>query len=239
MKTRPGPLRFSGPPNRLLATLERPEFPPARACRVVLPDTGSLPLSVRKLRSATPRISTLSFRLPRFTPPGRYEGNIELGEERIPVVIDVASRTSLRFLRSRIVCREKPGARITAELTLLNRGNVEVAVPREDTFCVFADDGIARAMYRGLVEEDGDGKQRLDRIIDELAKAHGGLVRTTVLEGSGPLAPEEVRELTVELHFSHRLAGGHTYRGTWQVSGASLDVEIEVVAESNREETGQ
>ncbi len=239
MKTQPGPLRFSGTPNRLLATLERPEFPPARACRVIFPDTASLPLSVRKLRSAGTRISTLSFRLPRSTPPGLYKGNIELGEERIPVVIDVESRTSLRFLRSRIVCREKPGARITAELTLLNRGNVEVTVPREDTFCVFANDGIARAMYRGLVEEEGDGKQRLDRIMDELAKAHGGLVRVTVIEGSGPLAPEEVRELTVELHFSHRLVAGHTYRGTWPVSAASLDVEIEVVAESNREEAGR
>jgi hypothetical protein len=238
MRTQQGPLRFRGTPNRLLAMLERPEFPPPRTCRVIFPDTGSLPLSVRKLRSTGARISTLSFRLPRSTPPGLYEGNIELGEERIPVVIDVESRTSLRFLRSRIVCREKPGARITAELTLLNRGNVEVTVPREDTFCVFAEDGIARAMYRGLVEEDGDGRQRLDRIMDELAKAHGGLVRVTVSDGSGPLAPEEVRELAVELHFSHRLIGGHTYRGTWSVSEAGVEVEIEVIGESNGKEKG-
>lgn len=239
MNAQQAPLRFRGTPNRLLATLELPEFPPARACHVILPDAGSLPLSIRKLRSTEPVVSTLSFRLPKSTPPGSYEGNVELGEKRIPILVDVEARASLRFLRSRIVCREKPGARVTAELTLLNRGNVVVAVPREDTFCVFADDGIARAMYRGFVEEDGDGKQRLDRIMDELAKAHGGLVRVTVTEGSGLLAPEEVRDLTVELHFSHRLVGAHTYRGTWTVSLASLEVEIEVIGESNREEMGQ
>lgn len=240
MKNERGPLRFRGAPNRLLATLELPEaFPPAKVCRVVLPDAGSLPLSVRRLRSAAPVVSTLSFRLPKSTPPGSYEGNVELGERRIRVVVDVEPRASLRFIRSRVACRERAGARITADLALLNRGNVEVAVPREDTFCVFADDGIARAMYRGLVEEDGDGKQRLDRIMDELAKAHGGLVRVMVTEGSGPLAPEEVRDLTVELHFSHRLVDGHTYRGTWSVSEASLEVEIEVVGESHGKENGR
>ena len=36
---------------------------------------------------------------------------------------------------------------MTADLVLVNRGNVEVTVPREDKFCVFADDGLTRAMY--------------------------------------------------------------------------------------------
>jgi hypothetical protein len=240
MKYQRGPVRFKGPPNRLLATVELPEaFPTGKPCHVILANTDSLPLSVRRLRSAPPLVSTLSFRLPKSTPPGSYEGNVELGEKQIPVVVDVEPRVSSRFIRSRFACKERPGARTTAELVLLNRGNVEISVPREDTFCIFADDGLARAMYRGLVEEDGDGKQRIDRIMDELAKAHGGLVRVTVTEGSGPVAPEEVRELSVELHFSHRLVGGNTYRGTWSFSQASLEVEIEVVGELNREEKGQ
>ena len=35
-------------------------------------------------------------------------------------------------------------------------------------------------------------------------------MRVAVLEGAGRLAPEEVRELLVEFHFSHRLTAGHT-----------------------------
>lgn len=222
-------LRFRGAPTRVLATLELPEaFPPAHECRVTLPETGSLPLAVRPLRSTPPIVSTLSFRLPKSTPPGSYEGNMELGDRRIPIVVEVEARSSLRFVRPTIIHKGLPGARMSTELTLLNRGNVNVTIPDQDTFCVFDDGGVTSALYCGLVEEDSVGMQRIDRIMDELAKAHGGLVRVTVTKGSGRLAPEEVRELKVELHFSRRLNGGHTYRGTWSLSGASLEVEIEV-----------
>jgi len=234
------PLRFRGTPSRLLATVELEEGHPApKVCRVTLPEAGPLPLSVRRLRSAEPFVSTLSFRLPKSTPPGIYQGSVELGERHIPIVVDVEPRTSLRFLRPAVAFKGAPGAKTTAELVLLNRGNVEVSIPREDKFCVFDDEGVARAMYRGLIEEEGDGQQRLDRIMEELAKAHGGLVRVTVSKGSGPLAPEEVRELAVEFHFSRRLMGGHVYRGTWNVSEASLEVKIGVMGESKGEEKGR
>jgi hypothetical protein len=229
MKNEREPLRFKGAPTRVMATLElREAFPPAHDCRVTLPETGSLPLAIRPLRSTPPIVSTLSFRLPKSTPPGSYEGNIELGDKSIPIVVDVESRSSLRFMRPKITHKGVPGARMSTSLTILNRGNVNVTIPDEDTFCVFDDGGVTRALYLGLVEEDSAGKQRIDRIMDELAKAHGGLVRVTVTKGSGHLAPEGVRELEVELHFSRRLTGGHTYRGTWSFSGASLEVEIEV-----------
>jgi hypothetical protein len=230
MKREREPLRFRGAPTRLLATLEFPDvFPPAHVCRVTLPDTGSLPLAVRQLRSTPPVISVLSFRLPKSTPPGSYKGNMDLGDKRMPIVVDVESRSSLRFIRPSLKHIGMPGARISTELTLVNRGNVDVTVPDEDTFCVFDEGGVARALYWGLVEDNSGGRQRIDRIMDELAKAHGGLVRVTVTEGSGRVVPEEVRELEAELHFSRRLVSGHTYRGTWSVSGASLEVEIEVV----------
>jgi hypothetical protein len=229
MRNERDPLRFKGAPTRVLATLELPEaFPPAHDCRVTLPGTGSLSLAVRPLRSTPPIVSTLSFRLPMSTPPGSYKGSMELGDKRMPIVVDVESRSSLRFIRPKVTHKGAPGARMITELTLLNRGNVNVTIPDKATFCVFDDDGVTRALYHGLVEEDSVGKQRIERIMDELGKAHGGLVRLTVIKGSGRLAPEEVRELEVELHFSRRLAGGHTYRGTWSVSGASLEVEIEV-----------
>jgi hypothetical protein len=233
MKNERVPLRFKGAPTRVLATVELAEaYPTPSVCRVTLPETGSLPVSVRPLRSAAPMISLLSFRLPKSTPPGSYAGDMELGEKRIPIVVDVESRRSLRFIHSKFTHKGMPGAKIKTQLTLLNRGNVSITVSDEDTFCVFDDGGVARAFYLGLVEEDSGGKQRLDRIMDELAKAHGGLVRVTVTKGVGRVAPEEVRELEVEMHFSRRLIGGHTYRGTWSVSGASLEVEIEVLKNS-------
>jgi hypothetical protein len=240
MKQAPEFLRFRGAPARLLATVDYAEqVPPASACRVKLPNNGSLPLSVRRLGSKEPAVSVMSFRLPQSTPPGTYKGSVALGERQIPIEVEVEPRTSLRFIRAEFVHTVKPGGKVSTELVLMNRGNVDVEIPREDKFCVFDDSGIARALYQGLVEEDGAGEHRINRIMDELAKAHGGLVRVTVTEGSGRLAPEEVRELTVEFLFSRRLIGGHTYRGTWPVSEASLDVKVEVRGESEGKEKGR
>jgi hypothetical protein len=239
MKDERRPLRFRGTPTRLLATFQLPEaFLPSNVCRVTLPDRDSLPLAVRRLRSITPILSTLSFRLPKSTPPGSYPGNAELGKMRIPIVVDVEPQFRLRFIPPKFVHRGRLGGGISAELTLLNLGNVEVKIPAEDTFCVFDNSGVARAFYRGLADEDADGKPRIDRIMDELAKAHGGLMRVTVVEGSGRLAPEEARELRLDLRFSHRLIAGHTYRGTWSISEASLEVEIELSGKSSGEEKG-
>jgi hypothetical protein len=229
MKDKQEPLRFKGVPSRVLATLESAEgLPSSQACRVILAEMGSLPIAIRPLRSTPPIVSTLSFRLPKSTPPGLYKGNIEIGDQRIPIEVDVESRSSLRFIHPKFTHKGPPGAKVSAELMLLNRGNVSVTLPDKDSFCVFEDGGLARAFFRGLVEEDSDGTRRMDRILDEVAKAHGGLVIVTINKGAGRLAPEEVRELQVDLLLSRKLIGGRTYRGTWCVAGASLEVVIQV-----------
>lgn len=237
MKQGPEIFRFRGTPSRLLTAVEYAgKVPPPQSCRVTLAGRTALPLFVRRLRSEEPLMSVMSFRLPKSTPPGIYQGRVELGEQQIPIEVEVEPRTILRFLRPALFRRIKRGARITEELVLVNRGNVTIEIPKEDRFCVFDESGVARAIYRGLVEEDGDGEQRIDRVMDELAKSHGGLVRVTVSEGWGALAPEEVRTLKVEFHFSGRLIANRTYRGTWSVSEASLDVKVEVTRESEGEE---
>ncbi len=111
MKYQQGPLRFRGTPNRLLATLELPEGP---ACESLPRSLSQTPVPCRSafVGSAPPKpiVSTLSFRLPKSTPPGSYEGNVELGEKRIPILVDVEPRASLRFIRSWIRCRENDRA---------------------------------------------------------------------------------------------------------------------------------
>lgn len=231
-------LRFRGAPTRLSALLELPEaLGPANGCRVTLADGNWLPLNVRRHRSKAPMISTLSFRLPRSTPPGSYQGSAELGGKQVPITVDVEPRRRLRFIPSKLVYRGESGTGFSDEVILLNLGNVDVEIPAQDTFCVFDSSGVAQAFYRGLAEENAAGRSRIDRVMDELAKSHGGLVRVTLSRGSGRLAVEEARELGVDLNFSHRLSAGHTYRGTWQVAEASLEIEIELVGNAAGEET--
>jgi hypothetical protein len=228
-------LRFQGTPTRLVAVFELPEAPATEAaCHVTLADSDPLPLLVRRLRATVPVVSTLSFRLPRSTPPGSYQGRAELCGKQIPFTVDVEPQSRLRFIPAKVVHKGMSGAGCRAEVMLLNQGNVDVEIPAEDTFCVFDHGGVAGAFYRGLAEEPAAGQKRIDHIMDELAKAHGGLVRVTVTKGAGPIQPAEARDLAIDLQFSHRLSAGRTYHGAWQIAGASLDVEIEVGQKSAR-----
>jgi hypothetical protein len=160
-----------------------------------------------------------------------YQGSIELGELQIPMVVDVEPRLRLRILPRNLVVQVRPGARITTEVTLFNLGNVDVRLEPEYTFCVFDNRGLDVALFRCLTAEDGGEKRRVDRFADELAESHGGLVRVTTGEKSTRIAPAEVRELEIELHFSRRLRPGNTYCGAWTVSQTSFAVEVETIGE--------
>src|ERR1035438_2913641 len=220
------PFRFKGAPTRLTATLPSPEGA-ARSGRLILPGKDPLPLTIRRVRSIAPSLAVLSVRLPKSTRPGSYAGSAEVGGKQIPVVIEVEARPRLRFLPPKVSFRGSPGARLRTKVTVLNLGNVDVAIERESTFCIFDNRGMDRAFYQALTEKVEDGKRRIDRVLDELAECHGGLVRAVVREGAGELPPEAARELTVEFQFSRRMRAGEIYRGGWLISEASLEVEIE------------
>jgi hypothetical protein len=220
------PLRFKGAPTRLTATFPSPQEV-AKVGSLVMPDKEPLPLTIRRLPSTTPSLAMLSFRLPKSTRPGSYTGSAEVGGKQIPVVIEVEARPRLRFLPPKVSFRGAPGARLRTKVSVLNLGNVDVTIEPESTFCIFDNRGVDRAFFQALTEKGVDGKSRIDRVLDELAESHGGLVRAVVQEGAGKLPPEAARELKVEFEFSHRMRSGQTYRGGWLISEASLEVEIE------------
>jgi hypothetical protein len=227
MKAKGSPLRFRGVPTRLLATFHAPErLPEGKTGRVVLPDTEPLPLIVHRVPSAT-ALSVLSFRLPTSTRPGSYEGSAELGGRQVPIVVEIEARFRLRFIPAKLSLAGTPGARIPAEVVVVNQGNVNASIKREYTFCIFADRGVDQAFYEALVVNRARGKRRIDCLMDELAEAHGGLVQAVVQKGQGNLAPGESRELLLQFQLSRRMHPGQTYRGTWLISEAGLEVEIQ------------
>ena len=81
----------------------------------LLTNKDSMPLTVRRVASTTPSVSLLSFRLPKSTRPGSYEGKVELGDARIPIRIEVEARPRLRFIPAKLSLRGGPGAVIQTE----------------------------------------------------------------------------------------------------------------------------
>lgn len=230
MQPSTAPLHFKGGPTRLQATWEWPQgLPASRVGQVSLAETGPLPLTIRRPGSESAAISILSFRMPKSTKPGSYPGSVTVGEMRIPIIADVEARPQLRFVPAEVALTAIPGGKATTEVDLLNLGNVDVSIEPESTFCVFGYEGVHPALFRALTESSANGKNRLDRFLDELADSHGGLVRARVAGGKVQIAPGELKKLVLELLFSHKMKTGDTYYGAWTVSGSSFGIQVEAI----------
>jgi hypothetical protein len=187
-------------------------------------------VAIRPVNRAASGLSLVKLRLPRDTPPGTYEGTVEVGGVEVPIVAQVEPRARLRFMPASLMIKAAPGAMIDADLTLVNSGNVAVTLEPKYTFCIYDGTGIERAFFVALTDEQAKGGQRLDKLMDELADSHGGLVRLIVERGAGEVAPGEARDLHVALRFSDHLRPDRIYGGGWTVATTNFYVQIEVIA---------
>jgi len=232
------PLRLSGGPTQLSAAVRLPELDPRSRSVAVELRGASGHLVVKPVRGADPSVSVVKLRLPRNTPPGTYEGTVLVGDREVPVVANVEPQPDLRFLSTGLVARAGPAAKVDADVTVANVGNITINIEAKHTFCLFDGSGIHPALFAVLTEEKPAGEERINRLLDKIADLHGGLVRLVVKEGAGDIAPGEVRELRVALRFPERLQAGRSYSGAWSVSTGSYSVQIEVTEASNpKEET--
>ncbi len=234
-----GPLRFRGPPGWLQAlappTLAEPgSSPPGVILKLPrkVASIAPLPLSV----SAVGEVGlSLAFTLPETTPPGSYDGTVHVGEQKYPMVADVEADPNVVISPDQLELRVAPGAEEVVHLSVLNAGNVACEVGRADAFGLFDVAGAERGIRAALGGETRKGERRVDRLADELADAHGGLVRMQVREGSGTIEPGELRHLRVALRFSDRLQPGHTYSGAWRFHDLRYYVRVEVTGSTGPE----
>jgi hypothetical protein len=168
----------------------------------------------------------LRFSLPESTPPGTYEGTVQISGEYYPILVEVEPHPYLVISPRQLLLRVASGAEATADLVLINSGNVPCEITKAHAFGIFDIDGAERAIGAALGSSTEKGQGRLNRLLDEAADNHGGLVRVNVREGVGSIAPGELRNLRATLRFSDRLKAGHTYWGTWPLLNLRYYVQI-------------
>jgi hypothetical protein len=122
----------------------------------------------------------------------------------------------------------QPGGRIEVDLVVANVGNVGCELRELYVFGLFETQGVESAIGRSLRAELAENERRADRLVDELAASHGGLVRVSVLQGAGELAPQEVRDLRVAFHLPNELKTRRAYSGTIPIHNLRYYVRIEV-----------
>jgi hypothetical protein len=234
------PVQLRGSPSQLTTVIHLPQTESLRKsasgralsrsslCNVNLPGVEVKRASIRNLDSAIPGLSLLRLRLPVSTPPGAYKGTIQVGNEELPIEVDVEPRPRLRLFPRSLKRVVAPGSVVSANLTVLNTGNFVVNLQKEYRFCVFERGGIDRAFFVALASDQSNGERRIDRLANELAASHGGRVRLEIESGSGTIVPGEVRELRIALRLSDRLRPGQTYSGTWKLENTGVAIQLQV-----------
>lgn len=223
------PLTFRGPPNHLttlVAIPEAAEGPVAAEAQLEGVDVESL--AVRPLTREGLAMGRVRIRLPRSTPPGAYPGSVTIAGQEVPFVAEVEPRQNVDVVPSHLSLELEPGAEATADVTLLNRGNVPLDLPAASQFCIFDGGGVDHAFWVALASDPPEGKERIDVLLDDLAQSHGGLVEVRALAAKGTIAAGEAGEAQITLRFSDRLQPGRTYAGAWDTDGLHLSIEVTV-----------
>jgi hypothetical protein len=226
------PVVFRVPPDRLASLLTGAQIAGAPEASIGpearLRGADVRRLTVRPVARGDVEARKATLRLPRWTPPGRYEGSAQIAGRELAIVAEVQPRARLEAHPSRLSIDASPGEKVTADVTLLNTGNVTCEIAARSTFCLFDGQGIDHAFWAALTSEPPDGKQRVDLLLDDLAGSHGGLVEVTVTAGAGPIEAGESREVRLALSLSDRIRVGHAYAGAWEAPGLRLAVRITV-----------
>jgi hypothetical protein len=178
------------------------------------------------LRSFGEGASQLRLRLPRETPPGRYEGEASVGGKQLGAVVEVEAVAKLRLSPRRVQFSLEPGARTEFTVALANNGNVPFDVPKSAAFDLDDSEGQDRALGRALRATLEPGERRVDRFFDDLRESHGGEARLAVRDGAGTLTAGESRELRCSLDVPKTLVPGRDYLGAWPLGNTGLVVIV-------------
>lgn len=233
-KTRsPEAVHFSGWPDRLTGAVELPASGPiSLAVTLDLPDEAGIPapLYAQPMDPSVGKSSGLRLSLPTTTPPGAYRGTIQVGDYKHVATFEVEPRLNLRMIPASLLLRGRPGARITAHLTIVNRGNVAFEVQRVHAFGVSELDGLERALGQTFRAKLPARERLIDRFANALAETHGGLVRVKIVNGAGHVAPGVSRELEAVFKLPDRMRSDRAYAGVWPLDYVRYGVQIDTIS---------
>lgn len=178
--------------------------------------------------------SEIRLRLPGETPPGRYSGEGPFAGEPRAVTVEVEPVVRIRLHPKRTTLEAAGGAGPGFAVTVVNTGNVSVAIPEAAVFDLDDEESQDRALGRAMRARLVEGERLVDRVFDEIRESHGGEARLAVVEGAGPLEPGETRTLRCQLVLPTSVQAGRTYTGGWEIGNTTHLFTIEVTKNGPR-----
>jgi hypothetical protein len=178
------------------------------------------------LAAAVPDVGVLRIRLPRNTPPGRHETDVNVGTETYAAILEIEENVELELFPDLLRLAGTASEVIKRTLTIVNHGNVAIEVPRSGGFGLFEHQGLERAIGEALMEKAEDGAQAIDTIARGARDSHAGVLRMRFDEGAGTLAPGESRDLRIAFHLPDGIRAGRVYTGLWEFYTINYYVEV-------------
>lgn len=223
-------IEFSGPPRRLIAAGDLPviaqaDFEPSGKLAKYLPARGNA-LRIRN----NPRRGgiAMKMKLAGNTPPGKYEGTIRSGKKSWVTQINVQTDLRASITPAELGFSAKPGTQSKIITTFHNLGNVDVTMPKTAPLGIFDDDGVEAAFASTYGKQFDDINKFLSNFSARLSKAHGGLMKLTVIRGAGTHPPGATALLEITADIPKETVRGHRYHGVWTTSFANLAVSVTI-----------
>ncbi len=225
------PLRFRGTPSEMSAMLrEEDELPRKVPVKLALNAEeawkAAEPHVARAIRAQGEL--TMMMSLPRRTPPGTYEGTVEVDGEERPVVIEVEPEVELDIVPGQLTLEVAPGENVPVDVQISNLGNVAVELRKAYALGSFAVGGLERSLHRAYTEKRAEGESRIDFLAERMAEEYGGITRVAVEEGAGEIEPGETRDVRFNFHVPSDLKSGRTYSGTLPIHDLRYYVRLVV-----------
>lgn len=226
------PLLISGGPSSLrVAVTVRAVSDPARAMpRAVLTELAGAGGREALVRSIGMTRGQLRLRLDSATPPGRYEGGIELNGVARPVVIDVVATADIAIRPLPVLIDRGGGKAQTIAFAAENRGNVTLMIDVTGDYSLGEE--IAIFPERAVRERE----DALERLADLFARTIGtraqramrevGAVTLSMPGGAVPIAPGEAATITIAVTMPDGLSPGRRYRAFVPIYTADLELVV-------------
>jgi hypothetical protein len=219
----PAPI-FRGSPRRLSSSH------PALAGgvgEIVLPDElaaeaagPAIPISLRGSRAAA-RLS-----LPSTSPPGRYAAQLRVGDETVPVELDIAPTPRLKVFPTSAHFAAGADGEASVDINVANVGNVAMDLPPRFVVGMFDDDGLEMAFVEAYREVTDDPAKLFGAFLRGLRFGYGGLLKLRIAKGAGSLAPGEERSVTLSAQLPETLKSGHSYHGIWKLGPVHYRITV-------------
>ncbi len=231
-------IRIRGTPPNLFAALKT-KAAQAQAISITLdtPDSATRkafernPPEVQTTPASDLNFTRLHLRLPKTMPPGTYHGTVEIENHKQELEIEVEPKKRLSIIPKRTEVNCAPGERVEFCVTLINRGNVSLSIPKVSGFGLYNKKGLDMAVGTAFQKKPEKDESRIDSFMDALQQGYGGVVKLNIQEGAGSLEPGDMREIKIIMHVPSQLSTGNEYWGIWTLHDYNYKIEIDVLSD--------